>query len=317
MQSKKTTKLIIANSILLVFLAIGFVYAWFATNYGNVVDGDQVEVIADSALEISFTGQDGSWKSYLNLSNSDSGVNFETLEFKDITGSGDGNFLRPALSQFGGYAQVDSDSAWSPTIENQDYLKFDLYMRSTDKLNVFLGDGSSVTPLAEKLTGTYTTQEAETNRKSSYGNFSKDLVAGAVRVSAVNSSTNHLFSWIPCPNIYLKAGPSEAIDAYDIITNAVSSGTFEKGYSPYEHWYYSSAQSTDPVMLSEEKTVTGSIETANDKTKLVTLDTLNGSFYQDKVTIYIWLEGCDNEARRAFVGGKFKVSLSLSSQDVG
>ena len=59
MQSIKKNKLIVANSILLVLLVVGFAFAWFAVNYSNIVEGDQVEIVADSALEISFTGADG------------------------------------------------------------------------------------------------------------------------------------------------------------------------------------------------------------------------------------------------------------------
>ena len=51
-----------------------------------------------------------------------------------------------------------------------------------------------------------------------------------------------------------------------------------------------------------------------------TLATLTGTtdefgYYTDSVDFYIWLEGCDNEARRAFVGGKFKVYLNIVSED--
>lgn len=322
MQSKKIKKLIIANSLLLVFLVAGFVYAWFASNFGSTVDGDEVEVIADSALEISFDGQ--TWKNYLNLTDSNSDIDWTKLEFKDITGSGNGHFLRPALTQFDSYAQVDPSGEWNDPIVNEDYIKFDLYLRSTDQLNVYLGDGSTVQPLAQKLIGPYTTSEADANHKSSYGDFSKDLVAGAVRVSAVDASSSHLFTWIPRPNIYLAAGPSAPITSYDISTSAASGGTFV-GVSPYKHYYYASATETEDMTQygdnAGENLITGDITKSivdlnKDKYKLASLTTPKGTYYQEKVTVYIWLEGCDNEARRAFVGGKFRVSLGLTAEDV-
>lgn len=326
MQSKRVKKLIIANSLLLTFLVVGFAYAWFASNYGSTVDGDEVEVIADSALEISFDGT--TWKNYLNLTDSNSGINWTELEFKDITGSGNGTFLRPALTQYDTNAEVDADGVWTDPEVNKDYIKFDLYMRSSDQLNVYLGDGSTVKPLSDNLTGPYnTTQEADQYHKSSYGNFSKDLVAGAVRISAVDSTNSQLFTWIPRPNIYLAAGPSEAITTYDIITNAAEDGIFNEGYSPYEHWYYATANADDPVQYSGNLITGDIIKDDNDPSRdtfadnkdkllLASLTTPKGNgYYQEKVTVYIWLEGCDNEARRAFVGGKFRVTFGLTAED--
>lgn len=308
MQSIKKNKLIVANSILLVLLVVGFAFAWFAVNYSNIVEGDQVEIVADSALEISFTGADGSWKNYLNLNDSNSGVNFDTLEFRDITGSGDGTFWKPALNQGSGFASVISTDEWLPPTANKEYIKFDLYMRSADPLTVSLGDGASVTPLNSPLLG------ANAGNKSSYGNFSKDLVAGAVRVSATHGSNGRIFTWIPRPNIYLAAGPEAGITSYDIITNAAADEKFSKGISPYEHWYYPSKGSVMAQLTTN--VITGDITTENQQ-RLVNLTKKNAAtgYYQDKITVYVWLEGCDNEARRAFVGGNFKLSFALSSAD--
>ncbi|MGN0441488.1 MAG: hypothetical protein ACI4FO_02155 [Acutalibacteraceae bacterium] len=332
MQSKRVKKLIVANLLLIVLLLAGFAYAWFAVNYGSIVNGDVVEIIADSALEISFTGAEGSWKNYLNLNKNDGGVvDFEALEFKDITGSGNGSFLRPALTQEAANAKVNNEVDWNSNLRaGVDYLKFDLYMRSSDPLNVYLGNGSQAKPLADPhfLTG-LTDANADANRKSAYGNFSKDLVVGAVRVSAVDNASKHLFTWIPRPNIYLNLPADSALpdgETYDslITTNAESGANYPNG-SPYVHQYYATKGGAIQT-LSKSNTLTGDItqyildsSSAEFKAKhlLATLDgTKNGGYYQDKITVYIWLEGCDNEARRAFVGGKFKITLGLSAEDV-
>lgn len=339
MQSKRVKKLIIANSLLLTFLVAGFAYAWFAVNYGSSVDGDEVEVVADSALEISFSGADGSWKNYLNLDATKGGiVDFTNLEFRDITGSGAGSFLRPVLTQEAANAKVDTTQDWTPPEPGKDYIDFTLYMRSADPLDVYLGDGSQVKPLAreDKLLG-LTPEEANQYRKSSEGSFSKDLVAGAVRVSAVNSSNEHKFTWIPRPNIYLDLGaeaPKPDNTTYDnlISTEATSDinplthQAYTNG-SPYVHTYYESSKATSTTPLDNALTVTGDIIkdeqdssrdtfTANkNKLLLASLKTKVKGYYQDTVRIRIWLEGCDNEARRVFVGGKFKVTLALTAED--
>lgn len=331
MQSKRVKKLIIANSLLLTFLVAGFAYAWFAVNYGSSVDGDEVEVVADSALEISFTGEDGTWKNYLNLDKTKGGiVDFTQLEFRDITGSGAWGFLRPVLTQEAANAKVDTTQDWTPPEPGKDYIDFTLYMQSADPLNVYLGDGSKVEPKAEKLTE-LTAENADVNRKSAYGNFSKDLVAGAVRVSAVNSSDVHKFTWIPRPNIYLNLGaedPKPDNKTYDeLISITAAAGDTYTNVSPYVHTYYATSKATTTTPLDNALTVTGDIIkdeqdpsrdtfTVNkDKLLLASLKTKVDGYYQDTVKIRIWLEGCDNEARRVFVGGKFKVTLALTAED--
>lgn len=324
MQSKRTKKLIVINSVLLAVLVVGFVYAWFAINYNSKVDTDDVEVVADSALEISLDGNN--WSSYLYLN--DTNI-LQNLDFRDITGVGDGSFLRPTLTQMAGFATVGEGANWSTpqatdgtqTADNTaDYIKFDLYMRSADKLNVYLGSASSVTPVSTKLLDIQSS-EATLYNKSSYGSFSKDLVAGAVRVSATDSSHSRLFTWIPCPNIYLDTKYDEAISSYNIITNASSTGTYTAGNSPYEHYYYNSTHtlSTLDASTAADKLLTSlqdTTSTAVSSQKLASLtDKDANGYYSDQVTVYIWLEGCDNEARRAFAGGKFSVSLSLDAQD--
>lgn len=319
MRFKKYKKLIISNLLLLVLLVAGFTYAWFASTYGNIVDADQVQVIADSALEISFNGTD--WSSYLNLNSIGSPVDLNNLKFTDITGSGNGSFYKPSLNQLSGYAEVSTSDTWSVPEANTDYIAFDLYMRSTDMVNVYLGEGASVSPQAEKLLNL---DDNDTiNNKSAYGNFSRDLVAGAVRVSATHTTNEgsgseaieHLFTWIPCPKIYFPYGPSENIVSYSgIRIDAASSETFND-ISPYQHWY--NANPNDATMTKYVGSLVTDTISGENQQKLVSLTTKAGSdtFYQDKVRIYIWLEGCDNEARRAFVDGKFNVSLTLSAQD--
>lgn len=331
MKLSRNKKLIITNAVLLILLAAGVTYAWFASTYGNMVDADQVQVVADSELQISFNGTD--WSSYLNLNSTGSPVNLNTLRFTDITGSGDslttasadniadGDFLKPALNQLDGYAEVASGSGSSVPIGNTDYIKFNLFLRSTDPLVVKLGTGSAVTPQSQTLLNLADGDKA--NNISSLGNFSRDLVAGAVRVSVVKSAGNtnasRLFTWIPCPNIYLDADPSGKVADYSkLYTNIVSSDDTRiiNRVNPFEHWYYNSAQATTMTQLTTNL-VTGTItdQTQQQIVSFANASKNNDGYYQDMVTVYIWLEGCDNEARRAFVDGKFNVSLVISAQD--
>ena len=303
MHNFKKKKLIIANSFLLLFLIVGCVFAWFATNYSNEIDSNQVEVVADNALELSLTGND--WKSNINLSTDTFSKDwFSTIKFTDITGAGDGNFLRPALTQGDTGASVDLVSDWSTPTYNKvdgDYVKFTLYMRSKDPIVVSLGDGSFVKPIDNTLKGTGVTNPSNGTGATMY---SKDIVVGAVRVG-VNNDAGHMFTWIPKPDIHVNTIGDIASE--NILLN-------QTGGDSFTHKYYNSSKTL--TTLSSAKTLNGDITSSNAQV----LATLSGTtddygYYKDSVDFYIWLEGCDNEARRAFVGGKFKVYLNITSSD--
>lgn len=303
MQTSKKKKLIVANSFLLLFLTVGCVFAWFATNYSNEIDSNQVEVVAGNALELSLTGND--WKSNIDLATDPYSTEwFQSIKFTDITGKGDGNFLRPALTQGDNGATVNPDIEWSNPTYNKvdgDYVKFTLYMRSKDPIVVKLGDGSYVKPIDKYLRGSSVKNPSNGTGTAMY---SKDIVVGAVRVG-VNNDAGHMFTWIPRPDIHVNTIGDIASE--NILLNQTSGDSFT-------HKYYNSSKTL--TTLSSAKTLKGDITSSNAQV----LATLSGTtddygYYKDSVDFYIWLEGCDNEARRAFVGGKFKVYLNIVSED--
>ena len=70
-QINKNTKsklVIIINLVLISVLLVTSVYAWFAINVDNNVKMYDIEVHSDNPLELSFTGEDGTWSSSLDLS---------------------------------------------------------------------------------------------------------------------------------------------------------------------------------------------------------------------------------------------------------
>lgn len=317
-QSKK--KLIVTNSLLLAFLIFGSVFAWFASNFKNYVAANEVQVVADGDLQLSVVDSpdNSQWSNILTLSNYEW---FKRTSFTDITGSGEGNFARPTLQLNADYASVVPDGTWTiPTPSNThdndqtsttkyDYVRFTLYMRSKTKMTVKLGPGSYVKPASmnsslDKLLG-----PAAPNI-SPLGQFSKDLVAGAVRVSAIKSDDTHFFTWIPRPEINANAEEAQVTEV-SVTEDSVSSS--------YTHSYYSSVDGTvntafSKKALSSALTVTGDITDA--KSQPLSLVTLSeekdgNGFHTGQVDFCIWLEGCDNEARRAFVDGRFKVYLNL------
>ncbi len=293
-------KLIVINLFLIVALLTTTVSAWFLSSYNNSVYSNEVTVSADGALELSTTNNSNDFHSSVNLSDY---AWFKNCTFTDVTGQGNGDFLRPALTQMPDYATVNTSGTWtaatvsSNTAEGQ-YVKFTLYMRSTDPLKVYLGAGSAVKPsvgmnsLLNSTTRTYST----------------DIITGALRLSCCNTGTKtRKFTWIPRPEIFVSdSAANRAVQYSDISVNKSSGASFT-------HKYYNSSKT---LVSSTTNTITKDITDAT-RQLLATLSKTNASdkYYTGKCDFYIWVEGTDNEARRAFVNGKFVVDLNLEAED--
>ncbi len=312
--NSKNKYIIIVNLFLIAILMVVGVYAWFAVSVDNRVNAYDVQVNSDSNLELSF--DQTNWSTSLNLADYDE---FANVKFVEVTGTGSstGAFRVPQLTQNGNYATVKTNGTWKDAEKNKDYLEFKVYMRSKDKLNVYLGSESSASPSSKVITG------SNSGNKSSYGDFSKDCIVGALRLSACNRSA-FKFLWITNPELHLDNAVGS--DTYAMTTNATAasnaSGTGAAGNNykwnnSYEHWYYRSDNSTLTKFngaITEIPSTTGSTEpgvsyqianltgTADDK-----------GYYSSYATFMVWIEGCDNEARRALVGGKFNLTLTIDA----
>lgn len=334
MRTLKKKKLIFANSLLALLMIVGCVYAWFAFNTQNTLDSNNVTIVSSNTLELSLDNK--TWKNSINLTTDTAW--FSDVKFTDITGSGNGSFLRPTVNQYSDHATVDSSAKWTRPIAGADgvqgdYAEITLYMRSLEALDIYLGEGSSVQPSAGSNTGVDNkliggandTIINESPYSTSTFSFSKDIGVGAVRVSAVQLEVNgnaseHIFTWIPRPNIYFSMTTDES-PVYDASTILIDAGETDYPDS-YKHSYYAVSNNglskTDwddaaAATFAGVYKITGDITNKN-STKLCTLRK-NGesSYFENTVTFYIWLEGCDNEARRAFVGGKFNVKLNITA----
>lgn len=310
--------IIIVNLFLILTLMVVSVYSWFASHLDNRVDAYDITVESDNALELSFDGV--VWGGSLNLADLKSADGstkvLDSMRFIEVTGDGE-TFRIPQLTQKNNYAEVNADGTWFTAKPNEDYLEFTVHMRSKDKLNVYLSSASFASPIASVITG------ASCENSSSYSTgadaFSKDLIVGALRVSFENSANNR-YIWIPKPQYHLnnKVGSS----SYSMDTNAAeasySDGTGALGEdfywnNPYKHYYYND---TDNTTTDYSNTLTSLTQDETDSTLLASLNTQVGDYYTDTVTFRIWVEGCDTEARRALMDGRFNLSLVFDSYGI-
>lgn len=321
--NRKTGRMIAKNLIVLFTVALaGFcgIQAWFTDKSSAEADGINVECQAPDGIEIAVVGHgDAAPAVYTpgNITlNKDNCKFLENLQLTEITGDGI-DFIKPALIQADGKAQVDPNAKWSDPTANVHYLSFDLYIRSKSQYNISIGEKSTIKPDAPQLKASDGTVIIN---KSKYGDFSRDAVVGAVRFSVVDykqDSPEKKLLWLPAPNILLQQDG----DDYTLSDS-------EKNGKSYSHVYYDTNQEQHTVSNAEQDAafvVNNSFDGGKFTYELGTnkkiaqlkksSDTENDPYYGAMVTCNMWIEGEDAEARLALVNGKFKVNLVLTKEE--
>ena len=102
--------------------------------------------------------------------------------------------------------------------------------------------------------------------------------------------------------------------SYSAGTGAV--GNYFVWNNPYEHYYHTTSGPVEysGTLLTEIPDTQSQIPSA-DTTKIAQLTgepDANG-YYTSQATFTVWIEGCDTEARRALVDGKFDLTLAIDS----
>lgn len=344
MQVKKKRNLIFANVFLLLVLAAGATYAWFALNTTANVDINEVRIIGPGELQMTIADNpnEQDWSPYLLISESDD--LFKELKMIDVTGEGNGTFYRPkSVGNDGQPAAGDagtsggtvtwinvSDGNTTETTNgghdgaNKDYIRINLKLRATTpksgkNIKVSLKPGSKLETVASPSNLQNDDDPKKIENKSTFGNFSKDYVVGGMRVSAVTvsgESRERKFTWIPRTDVMLKVdSDAQNNNTYQILTDTRITGA--DATEVITHKYVSPSDSYNTTILDNNSVIAGQIEDTTQNTELVTLTGTNYSGYKDgEVTLYIWLEGCDTEARRALVGGRFRLNLLLDTEEV-
>lgn len=267
------------------------------------------------------------------------GTHYDVLhDFSPIDITGDGvTLVRPSMQ----LKNVDIDrtsNTFSTVSPNKEYICFDMYFKSEDPCRVFLDQGSFVKGAIEDTPGDgnlIQTEDTGDNRKASEGNFSKDAVVGAVRISFVNydqfvEGEDHesrqkqaRLLWLPRPDVYLNSTPNATLNPWYLSTNVkpgkklheydtVSDRLPSKYADTYTHHFY--RYDYDEINNQYVGMDINYHNTVTDPSRSVICDVdyESNGFYYGKVQVNIWIEGCDAEARRAIAGGQFLVNFDLA-----
>lgn len=300
----------------LIAIALTGVISWFTSKTEATADGINVTCKAPDGLEVAIVPHGSNEKlnyqaGKIDLTKCESLSDlFSNLSFEELTSDGL-HFYKPKLNQSGSTVTVDTTDKW---LDAEDYayknhsdgtsipyLSLDIYMRSKNAHTIVLGSDTYIKPNSDKLNG------ADSGNKSELGDFSKDCIVGAVRMSTVVGNEPKL--WIPAPNIL-----------YDYDKGTVSTKITDKNSESFKHKYW---EVTDLQPSSDEQVAEDVIVNNNCDYKIGKNDALNIALSQDNddklfkanFTLNIWVDGEDTEARQAMVGGKFTASIKLKISD--
>lgn len=320
--NRKTGIMITKNLIILVvlvFVAVLSMWAWFTNNSSATADGINVKCDAPDGIEIAVVEpeaiptDDDYTSSYITL-NSDNNKFMKDLVLSEVTSDGK-TFYKPALIQSNGIASVDRDANWDKAVANENYLSFDLYIRSKTSYTVSLTTNSKFTTLhPDQLTG------ENAFNKSTEGDFSRDCIVGATRFSVVDYADKKegdlKLLWIPRPDIYFYSSDGNS---------GVELNVAETSYEglTYKHGYFEVTDTSKTPKTIDSKSGLDYFKTSilNDngeyalpgKTEILKLTKIGDDKYYTKcVRCNMWVDGEDTEDRLALVKGKFQIYLDLT-----
>lgn len=314
---KRDTKSLVMKNLIvmavLIILALTGVISWFTNKTKATADGINVTCETPKGLKIAVVrhgekapdvNDDTQWSEGEITLTKDKYPFLKEQSIIEITSDGT-DFYKPKLTQENGKAKPDTSSVWD-VADKDSYLSIDVYMKTGEDHVVNLNSGTEISPISTTLTG------EQSGNKSDDGDFSKDCIVGAVRLSTVNSTDSTIKNlWIPAPQIHYDS------DEKKVTLGNISGDTFE-------HKYWKVAKNSDGKTGMPQGTAPvkyeGVITNTNDNFKLgknckfaeLTKKQPSDKYATGMTTVNIWVDGEDDEARFAMVGGNFKATIKLS-----
>lgn len=267
-------------------------YAWF-TN-GTRLSVNDLAISTRAVQSLSFSLDGGiTW-------NDDTSLNLdENFEFNsEITGDGI-NFYVPSMRREDG-----TPVSFRNATVNEDYLEFEIQFKSDNPTGIFLDSESFVYPTA----GTDKNSLIGNNvlRKSSSGDFSRDLIAGSIRVSFVENSVIN-DSYVPQKKTKLVWAPNPN---YRLVKeNNTYSFDLEASVSQ-DYSYLNPATLEKMIVPNLKDNINASYSILSAKgDPMITY--INDKEEVKSITVRIWVEGNDRETDTSLKGGVFRIFLNF------
>lgn len=301
MNRQKKTKVIKSGYSLLMLLLslVGVVFAWFIST-GN-----------GYAQDINFS----TIKAYDSLVSVDGGevykeeceMNLVVDDIKAMSGLGyleEGRLLLycPYTDPFTGAPVTNADNSWfldQDIVANKNYVEMKIIIKSDSKGKVYIAKETAAVPYDLN----------DSSRLSSFGSFSEDYIAAAIRMSfveVVDGKEELRLLYAPNRNIELipPIEGNEEIEGWEIETSSTN----------HEDYYYYDSQNL--VKISNNILDNGAIfsdtiaESGIYAGELVKRE--DGNYYCE-IMFRAFLEGSDRECAAALAGGKFRTNIAFRS----
>jgi len=296
-------KLVSSATKLLIAVILGLIatYAWFITNQEVDINQLNASVIAANQVEISLDNG----TTWFKTAQFDIGDNF--VLYKESTSNGIDLYKPNAKGADG------TPVNFIKSIKNEDYLEYKVLFRSPTPTTIYLEKKSDVYPAAGKNTINLI-NSTEVVRESPDGNFSRDLIAGAVRVAFIeNDFVDGEF--IPKETCKLIWAPNKGYQVKMVNDNYLgyldSTEPQDYKYTKVVNYNTFSLQSLSNVV--EDINASYDTYSSGDDISLTSIETISENPEENirAITIRIWVEGNDREAIYALKGGQFKIFLSF------
>ena len=305
---------IIFSLVLSVALLVNVTFAWFFLNTDVEVEyGSEIVCETGTSLEVSmYEGLDSSGKEIWSSHSNKVSKGTVSAKLQDITGDGQNLYTAGTLKADSAGNLIPSNFSVASNIDSTgygDFIELKVQLRSSSPMDIYFGGASSILPVYDG-----------DNDNNIFGKFSKDYIAGAMRVAVIDGKSAKdgelKMIWAPNPNYQLTRKDN---GTYEFTTE----GTIES------YKYYKLDEENNPYLYGvsaddyfEKKFIYGNVGAddtmINGSPMLSTLtyqekdDEANrrvaGFWYSDLV-VRIWFEGTDREANQALSGGQAKMNL--------
>lgn len=308
-KAKKKIFFTIFKLIVLIVSIFVFSYAWFVYEKNSYIENFAVGTLRANNIMISSSSEDG-WGDSFNIDVGD-GFRFNN----EVTSDGV-NFYKANLKDENG-----NPLSFTQAVVNEDYLEFDLWFKNDSSTTIFLENTSSVYPECgteiDDLILTDNNKIDDIVRASAYGDFSRDLIAGAVRVAFIPYEYNEVSEsfelksepvlvWAPNKNYEI----SEEDGWYVADINSSNSQNYK--YIKVES---SSFFEKDVPFLRDSIKASYVEKNSYGDIPLLSIRTESGLEKISGLKIRVWVEGNDRDAVSALKGGVFKIDLSFVGID--
>ena len=290
--TKKYLKLSIILYIVILSVALIGTLAWFTFEKSATIGTeDKSKIVAGEYLEICFDDgnddpSDDVWVTEMGM--------LDVAQIPDVSVTPDGTVWYPVSLDEGEQLFVGEQGNGvyrNVTDQNGYYIRLNLKVRASRGLDVYLHNTSRV-------------EGINMDKTDASGTFSKDAVAGAARVGFFGENGVKKI-WVPN-------------EKYELILNdGKVEGFAQDGDAESEYKYLKVVN--DTVIADDEygkwednQLLIGAKGLAGDTTIEDAKPILSfGDAGEQKLTVYIWVEGSDREANTVLSGGSIKYNLKF------